>query len=155
MVVISTIFSMVLRPVVLYHVVHKKYDVHMDRFRGLEDFIISLSKSSDESEIDSVYRELKNVENIYGERIDDILYPPLDEYEVIEMYVPPYPRDYMDFIRYIISNVNGVPISKLNAIFRNADSYIAPLLNVGLIEYREGGIIAPTKNLLRYIEFFE
>ncbi len=155
MTIISTIFSLIMRPVILYHIINRKHDVHKNRLEGLEDFLLELSKTSEEDEIKAIYRELKNSPNVFGEYVDEILYPSRTEYEVLEMYVPPYPNDYMNFIKFIIRYKNGVSISKIENIFRNADAYIKPLINAGLLEYKGSGIIRPSKNLLRFTPFFE
>lgn len=155
MTIISTIFSLVMRPVILYHIINRKVDVDRSQLYGWEDLIVELSRAKGDKEIKDIYSKLKNTRNKYGESIDDVLHPPSEDYEVIKIYVPPYPSDYMDFIKFLISNVNGASVVQLKRIFTRADTYIKPLYMAGLIEYEEKGIIKPTDNLLRYKPFFE
>jgi len=153
MAIISTIYSMIVRPVILYHIINVRVDVTRNQMEGLEDYLVKLAKTEDPSREDEIYNVLVESRNRYGESIDDILYPPRNDVKVIEMYIPPYPRDYMDFIRYILSKPEGYRVDDLKEIFRAADTYISSLVISKLVEI-DSGYIKPTRNLLRFKPFF-
>ena len=154
MAILSTIFSLIMRPTILYHIINLKVDIQDQPYKDFEDMIISLGSSTDRNSDRLIYNEIRRFRDRKDRSILDILFPPISDYRVVEIYVPPYPRHYIDILRHIVSSEDGVKLEDLKSYSSRIDEYISPLANSNLIEFTRDGSIKPSKYLIKIREFF-
>jgi len=131
MVVMGALFFVIVGRTTLSYVHNKNVDVVNNLLKGVEDKASKFRYGLGDDELLQLYIR-------YQGDLDQVMYPDPDTYTVLDIPIPPYPPNMIEFLDRV--KMDGVPINDI-ASYGLSQGFINTLRRLGIVDLREGYVV--------------